>query len=307
MGLHDKINFLNNHMTKFYYTIFNIIAIAVIIYIGIDTFYRIVRIELMQVDSEEVDSLDISIDKQSDKSRLTDYQTIVDRNIFSKVNGVPAKNIDINSEDLEPTSLKIALLGTIFGNNQSSAAIIEDTAKRTQGLYREGDSVQDAVVKSILRGKVVLKIGDRDEILMMEEPKSGETVIGSDNNQVASTTVTEIGTPVTAVAERKITIKRTDLETSFENLNDLISQASIQPHYTNGGADGLTVTGIKAGSIFRKMGLRNGDIVNGVNDNEIKSPEDLISMYNDLKSAQDLSLQITRRGQETSLNYSFTD
>ena len=307
MNFHDKINILNNHMTKFYYIIFNIIAIAIIIYIGIDTFYRIVRTELIQVDTEEVDSQDISIDKQSDKARLTDYQTIADRNIFSKVNGVPAKNADINSEDLKPTSLKIALLGTIFGNNQSSAAIIEDTAKRTQGLYREGDSVQDAVVKSILRGKVLLRIGDRDEILTMEKPISGETVIESGNKQVASTPDTEATTPVTAATERNIAIKRADLEQSLENLNDLISQASIQPHYTNSEADGLTVTGIKAGSIFRKMGLRNGDIVKGVNDNEIKSTEDLISMYNNLKSDSNVSLQILRRGQETSLNYSFTD
>ena len=69
----------------------------------------------------------------------------------------------------------------------------------------------------------------------------------------------------------------------------------------------MAVTGIKAGSIFRKMGLRNGDIVKGVNDNEIKSTEDLINIYNDLKSAPDISLQIMRRGQERSLNYSFTD
>jgi general secretion pathway protein C len=141
----------------------------------------------------------------------------------------------------------------------------------------------------------------------MEKPISGETVIESGNKQVASTPDTEATTPVTAATERNIAIKRADLEQSLANLNDLISQASIQPHYTNSEADGLTVTGIKAGSIFRKMGLRNGDIVKGVNDNEIKSTEDLISMYNNLKSDSNVSLQILRRGQETSLNYSFTD
>jgi general secretion pathway protein C len=305
MMLHDKINIFNNHMTRYYYTIVYIFAIAVIIYIGIDTFYRIVRTELIQVDTEEVDSRDISADKRSDKSRLTDYQTIVDRNIFSKLNGVPAKKGDINSEDLKATSMKIALLGTIAGNNRSSAAIIEDTVKRTQGLYREGDSIQDGVVKSILRGKVVLKIGDRDEVLTMEEPGSHVTGTASDISQAETVPVATPSAP--AAIERNITIKRSDINESLKDLNGLISQASIQPHYTDGEADGLAVTGIKAGSIFRKMGLRNGDIVKGVNDNEIKSPEDLINMYNDLKSAPDISLQVMRRGRERSLNYSFTD
>lgn len=292
-------------MTRYYYTIFYIFTIAVIIYIGIDTFYRIVRTELIQVDTEQVDFRDISADKRSDKSRLTDYQTIVDRNIFSKLSGVLAKKGDINSEDLKATSMKIALLGTIAGNNRSSAAIIEDTVKKTQGLYRQGDSIQGAVVKSILRGKVVLKIGDRDEVLTMEEPGSYVTGTASDISQAETVPVAAPSAP--AAIERNITIKRSDINESLKDLNGLISQASIQSHYTDGEADGLAVTGIKAGSIFRKMGLRNGDIVKGVNDNEIKSPEDLINIYNDLKSAPDISLQIMRRGQERSLNYSFTD
>jgi len=305
MMLHDKINIFNNHMTRYYYTIFYIFAIAVIIYIGIDTFYRIVRTELIQVDTEQVDFRDISADKRSDKSRLTDYQTIVDRNMFSKLSGVLAKKGDINSEDLKATSMKIALLGTIAGNNRSSAAIIEDTVKKTQGLYRQGDSIQGAVVKSILRGKVVLKIGDRDEVLTMEEPGSYVTGTASYISQAETVPVATPSAP--AAIEQNITIKRSDINESLKDLNGLISQASIQSHYTDGEADGLAVTGIKAGSIFRKMGLRNGDIVKGVNDNEIKSPEDLINIYNDLKSAPDISLQIMRRGQERSLNYSFTD
>jgi general secretion pathway protein C len=69
----------------------------------------------------------------------------------------------------------------------------------------------------------------------------------------------------------------------------------------------LAITGIKAGSIFRRMGLRNGDIVKGINGNEITSPEDLISLYNDLKSESDVSLQIVRRGAERSLNYIISD
>jgi general secretion pathway protein C len=294
-------------MRKFYYIIFDIIAIAVIIYIGVDTFYRVVRTELIQVDITGTESRAISVDKQAGISRLSDYQTIIDRNLFSKISGVPLKDADINTEDLKPTSLKIALLGTICSDNQNSAAVIEDTAKRTQGLYREGDGIQNAVVKSILAGSVVLRVGDHDEILAMDEPKSSETVIGP----VSSGQTPSVGpqaAPVTAaVTERRISIKRDDIEESFEDINDLISQATIHPHYTDGEADGLTVTGIKAGSIFRKMGLRNGDIVKGVNDNEIKTAEDLISMYDDLRLDSNVSLQIIRRGRETNLNYTFID
>jgi general secretion pathway protein C len=295
-------------MRKFYHIIFDIFAIAVIIYIGVDTFYRVTRTGLIQADITGIGSRDISDDKQADISRFADYQTIIDRNLFSKVSGVPLKDVDIDSKDLKPTSLKLTLLGTIFSDDKNSAAVIEETAKKTQGLYREGDSIQNAVVKSILAGKVVLRVDNHDEILTIDELKSSETLIASPSSvQTASMSAAQAAPAATAVTERKISIRREDVEGSFEDINDLISQATIQPHYTDGEADGLTVTGIKAGSIFRKMGLRNGDIVKGVNDNQIKTAEDLISMYNDLRSDSNVSLQIIRRGQETNLNYTFID
>ena len=294
-------------MRKFYYIIFDIIAIAAIIYIGVDIFYRVVRTELIQADITGVDSRDISVSKQADISRLTDYQTIIDRNLFSSVSDILIKNADIDTQDLKTTSLKITLLGTIYSNGQNSAAVIEDKAKKTQGLYRVGDSINNAVIKSILDGKIVLRVDGHDEILVMDELKSSETVIAPAGRVPTASVGPQAAPAATAVTERKISIKRGDIDESFENINDLISQATIQPHYTDGEADGLTVTGIKAGSIFRKMGLRPGDIVKGVNDNEIKTAEDLISMYNDLRSDPEISLQIIRRGQQTNLNYTFID
>jgi general secretion pathway protein C len=294
-------------MRKFYHIIFDIFAIAVIIYIGVDTFYRVARTELIQADITGIDSRDISVDKQADISRFADYQTIIDRNLFSKVSGVPVKDADIDSRDMKPTSLKLTLLGTICSNDKNSAAVIEETAKRTQGLYREGDSIQNAVVKSIFAGRVVLRVDGHDEVLAMDELKSSETVMAPAGSVQTAAVSPQAALAATAVMERRISIKRGDIDESFGNINDLISQATIQPHYTDGEADGLTVTGIKAGSIFRKLGFRNGDIVKGVNDNEIKTAEDLISMYNDLRSDSNVSLQIIRRGRETNLNYTFID
>jgi len=305
MFFHDKLNIVNGHMTKVYYMLFNVIAITIIAYLGVDTFYRIVRMQFAQVDVKKVDSKVAPEETPAVKSSLTDYQPIIDRNIFSKVSPTAAKNGDVDIDELKRTSLKLALIGTIAGDNKTSAAIIEDTGNKTQGLYRIGDSVQNAVIKSIVRGKVVLKIGNRDEVLTMEEPVSAGT--GKASNIIQAETVAEAAPSAEAATDRNIAMKRSDINDSLKDLNELLSQASIQPHSTDGEADGLTVTGIKAGSLFRKMGLRNGDIVKAINNDAIKSPEDLINMYNDLKSAPDVSLQIMRRGQERSLNYSFTD
>ncbi|MFC1867517.1 type II secretion system protein GspC [Thermodesulfobacteriota bacterium] len=284
-------------MTKFYHTIFNLLALAAIIYIGIDAFYRVVRVQLGRVDTEKAAIQSIADNEGDVRSQLTDFKAIIGRNIFSTIEKAPEKAAPPKIEALEPTSLKIALLGTVSGNQQNAAAIIEETDKRKQGLYRVGDSVQNAVVKKIFRGKVILQVDEKDEILIMEEPRSAK------EEKANKPRKTSVPTGVT----RTITVRRSDLDKSLENINSLLSQASIRPHSTDGQADGLTITGIKAGSIFRKMGLRNGDIVHGVSGKEIKSPDDLISLYNDLTSESDISLQIKRRGRERTINYRFRD
>jgi general secretion pathway protein C len=306
MFLHDKINIINTHMERFYYVIFNIIAITIIAYIGVDAFQRIVRMQFVQVNVKEAQSNVAAEQAPVVEPALKDYRPIIDRNIFSKINVGPAKNGEADA-NLKLTSLKLTLLGTIAGDKKTSAAIIEDSGTRAQGLYRVGDNIQGAIVKSIARNQVILRLGNRDEVLTMgEEPLSEEgTTTVSDQSQRQSASQS-LPAGLTG-AERNITMNRSELNESLKDLNGLMSQASIQPHSTDGQQDGLAVTGIKAGSIFRKMGLRNGDIVKSVNNEAIKSPEDLINMYNDLKSAPDISVQISRRGQERTLNYNFID
>ena len=268
---------------------------------GVDSFYMISMERLNKINIQEIAMQKATDTIRQTQSRLSDYNAIDDRNIFSKVKGSLSDEYTTEVEDLEPTSLKIRLLGTLAGNQTNAAAIIEETGKRTQGLYHIGDSIQQAVVKSILRGKVVLRVDDKDEILMMDESEST-----TENESAPSTTSVESSEATTPV-ERTIIVQRSMIEDSLDNISDLLSQASIRSHLEDGEPDGLAITGIRAGSIFRRMGLRNGDIIRGVNDNEIISPEDLISLYNDLKSESEVSLQIVRRGRETNLNYNIRD
>ena len=289
-------------MTKIYYTIFNLIALAGIIYLGVDGFYRISMERLNKIDTQEITTKRTEDTVRQTKPRLSDYNAIDDRNLFSKIKPSASDNDTPDVENLDETSLKIRLLGTATGNQDNAAAFIEDTSKRTQGLYYIGDSIQQGIVKSILSGKVVLSVGNKDEILIMEETDSSSR---EESSTPSRTTV--VSTETSSPLERTITIRDSDIEESLDNISELLSQASIRVHTEDGETDGLAITGIKAGSIFRKMGLRNGDIIKGVSGSDITSPEDLISLYNDLKSESDVSMQIVRRGTERILNYTIRD
>ena len=285
-------------MGKLYTTIFNLVALFVAIYIGVDLFYRIVGAQLIYGDMEEIAVEQTPRVKSRKRPPLKDFRVVMDRNIFGSTDKAAEGIKQTDLDTLEPTTLKVALLGTVTGSQQNAIAVIEETDKRKQGLYRVGDSVQDAIVKLILRGKVVLRVGDKDEILTMEESSSRRA---SSRKEVSPSRRRRPSR--TSRSSASITLRRSDVQDALKNINTLLSQVRIRPHFKDGKADGLALSNIKGDSIFAKLGLRDGDVVRGVNDRPIRSPDDILSFYNKLRSGSRMSLQINRRGQERTINY----
>ena len=279
-------------MTKIYYTILDLIAISLVVYIGVDVFYRIASSELKEINTREVVVEQVPNVEVKKKIPLSNFMAITERNLFGSLEKATEGVKEEEVETLEPTSLRIALLGTVTGDEQNAFAVIEETGKRKQGLYKVGDSIQNATVKMILREKVVLRVGTKDEILTMEESAASRREKGRE-------------TPQAAKKGSTITVNRKDLESSLKNINKLLSQVRIRPHFTDGKSDGLSVSRIKANSVFSKLGLKNGDIVQNINGKPINSPDDVLELYEKLKSGSRVSVEVTRKGELKTMNYRF--
>ena len=280
-----------------YRVIFNLFALSILIYIGVDIFYRTICFRLTEISSVEMAEVRTPNISHYVPQPLNNFDVIVDRNLFGSSDEVSSdvEPMDMEAreiEALEPTSLKISLLGTVTGSEENARAVIEETGRKTQGLYRVGDSVQNAVVKKILWGKVVLRVGDKDEILSMETP---ESVKGSRRNSSVK--------PVQSGGI--VTLARSDIQDSLKNINKLLTQARIRPHLKDGKPDGFALSYIKANSFFTKLGLKRGDIVKGINGKQINTPEDAFSFYKALESGAPLSMEISRGGKPKTINYRF--
>ena len=96
---------------------------------------------------------------------------ILERNLFGPPPAADATKSsgEQSAADLQPTSLSLVLMGTIVSANEESRAIILEKETKNQEIYQHGDVVQGAVLKEILRKKVVLTYNGRDEILDMAE------------------------------------------------------------------------------------------------------------------------------------------
>ncbi len=96
-----------------------------------------------------------------------DYTIITERNLFGhpppEDKAPPA--VTKKPEDMQKARLSAVLVGTVLGAAGSSRAVIYDKSTGKQELCEVGDMVQGAVVREILRGKVIVTRNGRNEVL----------------------------------------------------------------------------------------------------------------------------------------------
>jgi general secretion pathway protein C len=294
-------------MPRQLHILFNLISLFIIIYIGVNTFYRVVGIKLHQAAGPKIVVLEATKVDGTETVKLSNYKAISRRNIFgAEEKAAPPPEPEVKEiETLEPTTLDLSLLGTIAGDEESARAIIFDRKKKSQDIYRLDDTVQGAVIKQILRGKVVLRVDGRDEILYMVEdskPGLGKKTAKRDRRSRSSKSPTREATEE-KVDEETISLNHADLQKSMENINELMTQVRVRPYFRRGKPEGLIVSQIQPDSVFSELGLKNGDILVNVNGKQIASPEEAFQLYNGLKSGSELSIEITRRGQKKMFRY----
>ena len=288
-------------MVRYYFTALNLLFIGAIVYFGVNAFYLTTAARL-ESESPLPAMQQQAAKNQEQRSRpFSHYNAIVSRNLFDTKASVETTPKAVDVEGLEQTRLKLKLWGTVSGDEKEAYAVIEEGANRTQNLYRVGDTIQNATVKIILREKVVLSVNGRDEILELEEAKSRRAVASGPYRPVAASPA---ASPRSApMRTQKITLRRDQIESAIQDVSQLMSEVNIRPHFHQGQPDGMMLSRIKPNSLFMRMGLRNGDVITGVNEEAIQSVDDALSFYESLKQADTVALQLKRGGRERRIEY----
>lgn len=299
-------------MVKKFLGILNIVLITVSVFFGVKLFYGFVTAILEEaVISAELRTTSAGNNSPESLTRgdisaqqpFSEYEAIASRDLFkTKTAEDNASGImEANIEELEKTRLELKLWGTITGDTWGTAyAVIEDTSKRQQSqhLFREGDRIDNAVIKLILREKVVLRVDGEDEILEMEQLL--DESMGLPGSMQGRRAATAYGR---SDADQEIRVNRDAINDALSDVGNLMRQVRIRPYFEDGNPEGVLLSGIRRGSIFEDMGLKSGDVVVGVNGDPIKSVEDAMKLYDGMKSAQNVEVQIKRNGRPQTIAY----
>ena len=279
-------------LTRYRYILILAIITAVS-YLAVDIVYTVAGARLGRAGSAAVTAEKPAEKKAPTRISAADSDIIVTRNLFASARRAAAGKQSVNVDELQATSLNLVLLGTVAGEGDFGFAVILDSSTKLQKLYKVGDSVGSATVQKVMRGKVVISVGGKDEVLtMVEQPVAGA-------GEKAA------GAEATPAVGHSIPVKKEEIDTALKDLNAIMSDVRVRPNFTGGQPDGFMVTRIKEGSLFEKMGMKNGDIIRGVNDKPLGSADDMLALYQQLKSGSQVNLNIRRQGKEELLKYSF--
>ena len=287
---------------KKYFIILNSLFIVAASYIGVSAFYQTTMAKMGSYELKMVPDEKEPPRQKEAFNPLSYYQPIAERNLFDVKGDTPAVSENVDLESLKQTELNLKLWGTVTGDPKKAYAVIQDTKANTQNLYHSGETIQGALIKMILRGKVVLRVGDKDEILEMEKTGDVPTMQANIQDEGMEEQMGH-GKKMMEQQAQTIALDRSQIDTALKNVNELMQQVKIMPHFEGGTPDGFSLTGIKPNSLIRKMGLRNGDIITGVNGKKIETMDDAMSFYQQLNSSQNLSVQVKRRGRERTIDY----
>lgn len=203
----------------------------------------------------------------------------------------------------------VKLMGTVLGEGLSALAVLQHLATQRQTLYHLHEQVPEVGEISEIRANgVVIQQGGRQELLELTVPKVARPIevtttqrpgdgAGRGIPVSSPPTQTSDGRPIRGVLERR------EVAAATANLATLQAQARIEPAYTEGKLDGWRVAAYRPQSLFDKVGLQAGDVLQQVNGVPIRDLNTLGTLFQQLKDERNMSVNLLRNGQPVTLSY----
>lgn len=309
---------MEKYIKKYFWTV-NLITIAICSTLAANTMNTFVRASLIGDKEPEIEQRDSDNGLNRESGKNEDLLAKARKNPFTGEDIVFPDEIEQVIEEPEiveetswrnpneftadthckETSIDGELVGTMASTDptESFAMISMDDAV---AVYQVGSQLKEGVdVVAIVRHKVFLRSNGRIECFVHGEQAEQKE---EDKEESPSAAPAE-NDGVRKISETEYILSQDEVDKALSNLNALATQARIVPSFKNGQSNGFRIYSIKPGSLFQKIGIKNGDVIQRINSMDINSPEKALEIYSKLKTEKNLQIDLLRRGSKTTLDY----
>jgi general secretion pathway protein C len=229
------------------------------------------------------------------ESRLTraDYSAIFERNLFGSE--------PIVDTAAGPGARADLLLRGIAEFGGVGYAVIENAESGKQQLFAVGDAVFD--------GPKLVEVGARTATLLRGGRRVVLEITEADASASASAAAPQAanaagGGGIRAVGDNRFLVDRGEVDHSIENLSTIVTQMRAVPYLKDGKSLGFRVFNIRSGSLFERMGLKNGDVIQSVNGTTLDDPSRALALLDEVQAADEITVDLLRDDHPNTLTYS---
>ena len=232
------------------------------------------------------------------------YARILEGNLFNPALRGPALSPVVDAPPpTAPLDVQMTLIGTGEGEDAPSFAVIEDRTTREQQVYRVGDVVKDgAVLAKVERNQIVLRLGAQQQVLTLYTDGTEDVTSGAGAPRAPGDVAAVTG-GVRQVQANRWVLDKQEVSAALENLPQLLTKARVIPNFSDGKPDGFKIFSIAPDSLYAKIGLQNGDVLQQINGVEIKDPENFMRVFQQLKDETNIAVDFVRNNRRESFAY----
>ena len=216
------------------------------------------------------------------RRELSDYSSILERGLFGE------GKAPLSGPAVEASNYK--LIGTVEGGSFSGAVLEDSTG---QAFYRLHQKLPD--------GSQLVKV-QRDKVTLKRAEGSLIDVLLEDDAKIVNTQPPNSG-GVKKVSDSKYVMDQREMLASTENMSQILTQARALPYMEQGKTVGFRISEIAPGSIYEKIGLQNGDVIQSVNSQAVDDPAKFFQLYQGLRTERYIAIDLLRGGARQTLNY----
>ena len=200
------------------------------------------------------------------------------------------------------SSLHATLVGTAIADpaRYSLCQIANPDLNETQ-VYAIGDKYQGARIYGVERERVLLDNAGANEFIDNNAAAPNIGVTALPQPPVAANGG---GDGVKQLSENQYVVAKVEINNALTNLSDLATKARIVPSFKNGVANGFKLFSIVPDSLYAKIGVQNGDVIRRINGYEMNSPDKALEIYQKLRDASRIEIELERRGETVRKSYS---
>lgn len=236
---------------------------------------------------------------------LENYSSIFSRNLFNSRGLIPGEETGVTPVNMGGTPVKstlpLNLIGTLVLRDElRSIATIEDKSASIVYPVRVDDEIPSkAKITKIEKNKVIFVNSASHQLEYIDIPED----LHASNARISLGTRKAGGPMIEQVGGNQYNISRQEVDKQLSDLNNILTQARAVPNFENGLPAGYKLFQIVPGSIYDKLGLKNGDVIAGLDGQPINDPGKAFEMLSRLKEASHLELQVKREGRQSTFSF----